>query len=146
MSPEFLTSIWNSSQIRSQIETAAHTTAGIWKISQGDMERFVLPVPALAEQQEIVRRVERLFAFADQIEARLAQAQTQVARLTQSLLAQAFRGELVPTESALAGREGRDYEPASVLLDRSRCERENQIASGRPRRVARKRGVKVRAT
>ena len=67
-----------------------------------------------------MRRVEKLFAFADQIEARLTQAQTHVDRLTQSLLRKAFRGELVPTEHALARCEGRDYEPATDILSRIR--------------------------
>ena len=110
----------------------------------GLLKRFRQSV--LAEHRQTVRRVERLFALADQIEARLTQAQTHVARLTQSLLAQAFRGELVPTEANLARREGRDYEPASVLLDRIRRERENQTASDSPRRAATKRGVKLRPT
>ena len=37
-------------------------------------------------------------------------------------LATAFRGELVPTEAELARREGREYEPASTLLERVRTE------------------------
>jgi type I restriction enzyme S subunit len=77
-----------------------------------------VPLPSLREQLEIVRRVEQLFAFADQIEGRLKQAQAHVDRLTQSLLRKAFRGELVPTEANLAAAEGRDYESASVLLER----------------------------
>ncbi|MBC7822073.1 MAG: hypothetical protein IAG10_34745 [Planctomycetaceae bacterium] len=68
----------------------------------------------------MVRRVEKLFAFADQIEARLRQAQAHIDRLMQSLLAKAFRGELVPTEHALAEQEHRHYEPASALLERIR--------------------------
>ena len=44
--------------------------------------------------------------------------------LTPSLLAKAFRGELVPTEADLARREKRDYESASALLHRIKCERE----------------------
>jgi hypothetical protein len=35
-----------------------------------------------------------------------------------------FRGELVPTVAELARQEGRQYEPASVLLERIRAERE----------------------
>ncbi|MCX7406540.1 MAG: hypothetical protein NTZ32_00470 [Planctomycetales bacterium] len=70
-----------------------------------------------------MRRVEKLFAFADQIEVRLRQVQAHVDRLTQSLLAKAFRGELVPTEHALAAREGRDYETAAALLERLRHSR-----------------------
>ena len=83
-----------------------------------DIKAFPTPVPPLAEQQEIVRRVEKLFGFADQIEAGLKRAQTHVDRLTQSLLAKAFQGKLVPTEAELARLEGQDYEPASVLLER----------------------------
>ncbi len=71
---------------------------------------FELPLAPLPEQQEIVRRVEALFELADQIEARFKKAQAQVDRLTPSLLARAFRGELVPQDP--------DDEPASVLLER----------------------------
>lgn len=81
-----------------------------------------IALPPLSEQEEIVRRVEKLFAFADQIEVRLRQAQAHVHRLTQSLLAKAFRGELVPTEAELAEREGRDYETAEQLLARVKAE------------------------
>jgi type I restriction enzyme S subunit len=84
----------------------------------GAMRVKPFPLPPLLEQQEIVRRVEKLFAFADQIEARLKHAQEHVDRLTQSILAKAFRGELVPTEAELARREGRAYETASELLAR----------------------------
>ena len=45
-------------------------------------------------------------------------------KVPQAILAKAFRGELVPTEAELARAEGRDYEPASVLLERIRKERE----------------------
>ena len=37
-----------------------------------------------------------------------------VEKITQAILAKAFRGELVPTEAELARQEGRDYEPASA--------------------------------
>lgn len=89
-----------------------------------DLKRLPLPVPPLPEQHEIVRRVEALFALADRIERRVAAARARVERVTQAVLAKAFRGELVETEAALARREGRDYEPASVLLERIRATRE----------------------
>ena len=66
------------------------------------------PLAPLAEQQEIVRRVEALFALADQIEARYAKAKAYIEKLTPSLLAKAFRGELVPQDP--------NDEPASSLL------------------------------
>jgi type I restriction enzyme, S subunit len=87
-------------------------------LNLADVRKLPVPLPPIVEQLEIERRVEQLFAFADQIEARLTRAQAQVDRLTQSILAKAFRGELVPTEAELARRERRDYEPASKLLER----------------------------
>jgi type I restriction enzyme S subunit len=82
-------------------------------------------LPPLAEQLEIVRRVEALFKLADAIEKRVASATARAEKLTQAILAKAFRGELVPTEAELARQEGREYEPASKLLERIRAEREN---------------------
>jgi type I restriction enzyme S subunit len=67
-------------------------------------------LPPIEEQTEIVRRIETLFAFADLLEARLETAQTSANRLTPSLLAKAFRGELVPQDP--------NDEPASELLKR----------------------------
>ena len=66
------------------------------RINLRQLRQFELGLPPRNEQSEIVRRVETLFAFADRLEACLAQAQTAVDRLTPSLLAKAFRGELVP--------------------------------------------------
>lgn len=95
---------------------------------------LAIPIPPETEQQEIVRRVESLFAFADLIESRLRQAQAHVDRLTQSLLAKAFRGELVPTEHTLATAEGREYEPASELLARIQAEQNSTSATVKPKR------------
>ncbi|HMC63959.1 MAG TPA: hypothetical protein VKI65_03395 [Gemmataceae bacterium] len=53
----------------------------------------------------------------------MAAATARAEKLTQAILAKAFRGELVPTEAELARREGRDYEPASVLLEQIKVER-----------------------
>jgi type I restriction enzyme, S subunit len=76
------------------------------------------PLPPLGEQREIVKRVEVLFALAEGIEVHTNAASVRADRLRQAILARAFRGELVSTEAELAAREGREYESASVLLER----------------------------
>jgi type I restriction enzyme S subunit len=91
-----------------------------------DNKRMPLPLPPSSEQSEIVRRVDAFFALADRIERHVFAATLRNDKLTQSILAKAFRGELEPTEAELARREGRDYEPASVLLERIRTERVDQ--------------------
>jgi type I restriction enzyme S subunit len=99
----------------------------------GALRSLKVTIPPLSEQNEIVRRVETLFAWADAVERRVEAAKARVEKLTQSVLAKAFRGELVPHEAELARREGRDYEPASVLLERIREQRSGRGATGRRR-------------
>lgn len=82
-----------------------------------EIRDFRIPLPPLPEQKEIVRRVEDLFKFADSIEERFNQAKAQVDKLTNSILAKAFRGELVPQDEA--------DESATVLLERIKADKEN---------------------
>jgi type I restriction enzyme S subunit len=92
-------------------------------LNVGDVKEFELRLPPLPEQHEIVRHVDAMFDLADAIEARVTAATTRADKITQAILAEAFRGELVPTEAELARQDGRDYEPASALLARIRATR-----------------------
>ncbi len=70
------------------------------------LARFEFGLLTKAEQHEIVRRVERLIAYADRLAARHAAALAQVEQLTPSVLAKAFRGELVVGEATTGGERG----------------------------------------
>jgi type I restriction enzyme S subunit len=83
--------------------------------------------------EEAVRQAEALLRYANTIEKQVSVANTRAERLTSSILAKAFRGELVPTEAEVARQEGRNYEPASVLLERIRSAREDCNAKWKPR-------------
>jgi type I restriction enzyme S subunit len=85
-------------------------------------------------QLEVVRRIEAMFKLIDTVEKRVETAKARAEKLTQTILARAFRGELVPAEAELARREGRYYEPASVLLARIKSERDAKQASQKVRR------------
>jgi type I restriction enzyme, S subunit len=108
-SPEFLRKLM-ASPIVFREAWARITGTAQPTLPLGNLRTIPVSVPPLTEQQEIVRRVEGLFALADQLELRLAKARGQVDKLTPSLLARAFRGELVP--------QNPNDEPASVLLER----------------------------
>lgn len=97
-------------------------------LNLGLLKAVQIPLPPIKEQNEIVRRVVALFSIADVIEQHVSAATDRADKLTQAILAKAFRGELVPTEAELARREGREYEPASVLLDRIKKERESHVS------------------
>lgn len=109
VSPEFLNLVLGSYGVRKQIEIPARSTSGVNNINSEEVRALEFMLPPLAEQQEIVRRVAGLFALADQLEQRLAQARKQVDKLTSSLLARAFAGKLVP--------QAPTDEPAEKLLE-----------------------------
>ncbi len=95
-------------------------------LSLKDVGNYPIPLPPLTEQEEVVRRVEAFFALANQIEARFVKAKARVDQLTQSLLAKAFRGELVPQDP--------NDEPVLVLLERikeERVKRETEVQRGK---------------
>lgn len=94
------------------------------------LNEVLVPTPPLEEQKEIVRRVEDLFKFADQIESRYQKARNYTDKLTQSILAKAFRGELVPQDE--------HDEPADVLLERIKVQRNENSSdkSHKPKKKA----------
>ena len=127
-------SVINPAHGRRQLLAAAYGQ-GKPGLNLENIRDVVVNLPPLAEQQEIVRRVEALFALADKIETRFKHARAQVDRLTPSLLARAFAGKLVPQDPA--------DEPASVLLDRLQSPRTEE--SPQKRRNSRKELKELRA-
>lgn len=99
------------------IETRKAAAGGAQpNLNLSKVRAITLMLPGLNEQIEIVKRVMSLLDLADQIEERVKGAQSRVDKLTQSILAKAFRGELVPQDP--------NDEPASELLERIQKERE----------------------
>jgi type I restriction enzyme, S subunit len=81
---------------RNEIESrATGNQMSMRNISQDSFRNIEIKFPPLEEQQEIVRRVESLFAKADRIEAQYQSLKAKIEQLPQALLAKAFRGELV---------------------------------------------------
>ena len=101
---------WNSWTVRQQVENAARTTAGIYKINQGHVSEFVLPLPCLTEQAEIGRILEARLEAAEMLEMEISANLARADALRQSVLKRAFVGQLVPQDA--------DDEPASALLKR----------------------------
>lgn len=116
---------------RSWARTVRTESVSQSNINVSRLQTMPVPVPPLAEQREIVRRIAELFALAEAIEKRIAAAAERADKLWRTILARALRGELVPTEAELAGGDGAGgaggesggYEPASDLLERISAER-----------------------
>jgi len=117
---KFLLYSLSTENIKRQAQAAATGTAQK-TIPLSGLRGFVIDLPSIDEQQEIVRCVETLFAYADRLENRYRRACTIVEQLTPALLDKAFWGDLVPQDP--------NDETASVLLNHIRMMRVNAEAT-----------------
>ncbi|EHG8446451.1 restriction endonuclease subunit S [Salmonella enterica subsp. enterica] len=113
---------FRSPQFRAYIDTLDSGTL-IKHLNIKDIKSYSLKLPSEEEQQEIVRRVEQLFDYANTIEKQVNSALTRVNSLTQSILAKAFRGELTAqwraeNPSLISGENS-----AAALLEKIKAER-----------------------
>ncbi len=103
-------------------------------INAQKLGKFELPFCSLEEQREVVRRINSLFLVANRLKQNYKEAKAYLDQLDRSILAKAFRGELVPQDP--------NDEPASVLLERIRAEREKldtkKKAKGKTEKKSRK--------
>ncbi len=102
-------------------------------LNKGFVQSMKFSLPPYEEQQEIVRRVEQLFAYADNIEQQAKAAKERVDKLTQAILAKAFRGELTLEWRAANPDLISGDNSAAALLARIQAER----ATVKPRKSRR---------
>lgn len=93
-------------------------------LTKADIIDHEVYLPRINEQLEIVRRVENLLAFADEIEKHVLAALERVTYLTQSILAKAFRGELTSDWRAANPELISGENSAEALLKKIKEERE----------------------
>jgi type I restriction enzyme S subunit len=129
--PQFAYLLLASPSTRQRIATAAKSTSGVNNVNASELRALPIALPPMPEQLEAVRRAQRLLAWADSLEHRLARSQRAVSSLTPATLAKAFRGELVPQDP--------NDEPASALLARLQAEREAAAPASKTKRARRAR-------
>lgn len=91
----FVFLLLNSAVVKNQLFAQAKSSAGINNINTVQLASLRIPLPPLEEQQKIVERVESIFRWADKLKDEVDAARERVDKLTASILAKAFRGELV---------------------------------------------------
>jgi type I restriction enzyme, S subunit len=109
-SAEFLEIALNTGATRTHVAERGKSAAGQIGISGDDIRSAPVPIPPIREQLQIARVVQALFAFRGAAISTVAGAVTRITELERTLLAKAFRGELVPQDP--------NDEPADVMLAR----------------------------
>lgn len=131
---KFLLVFLRSEQFRTQFFRGETGGVNQGNVGSAHIKASEIALPPIEEQTEIVRRVEQLFAFADQIEQRVKAAQSRVNHLTQSILAKAFRGELTADWREQHPELISGEHSASALLARIKAERAAQVPAKRTRK------------
>ncbi|RUT78946.1 restriction endonuclease subunit S [Ancylomarina longa] len=119
----------SSIRVREYFRKNASGTAGnMPKINQRIVSETPIVLYSEEEQQEIVRRIEELFAIADQLEVKCKLAKEKLVVLPYAILDKAFRGELLSEKELENIRKSPDWESSEKLLDRIN-EEKNEGAS-----------------
>lgn len=121
--PEYALAIFRCYLHTGAFRRIARWTTNIAHLGTQRFAKMSFPLPPLPEQQRIIDAVESYATRLDDAVATLSRVERNLARYRASVLTAAVEGRLVPTEAARAHQEGRDYEPASVLLERILAER-----------------------
>ena len=127
--PEYLQLVMMSPYMTSLIKSkSTGTTVGTITIVCA--KQYLIPIPPLDEQRKIIKRFDDLKLLIESYtgkEAALSKLNTQFPEiLKKSILQEAVRGKLVPQDPA--------DEPATVLLERIRAEKEQLIKAGKIKR------------
>lgn len=89
-----------------------------------------MPLPPVNEQQRIAENIDRIFKFVDELDNKKDDLQSLIEDVKSRILDLAIRGKLVPQDPT--------DEPASMLLERIREEKEELIKQGKIKRDKKK--------
>ena len=99
---------------------------GLQGLSSSALHNIIVPVPPVEEQKRIVDSIDSVLSLIEQIESHKQSLSSQIDNIKSKILDLAIRGKLVP--------QNPDDEPASVLLERIRAEKEELIKQGKIKR------------
>lgn len=115
LSPSYLETYIRT--IRADLAAFAPATAQK-NINLAILNEVVVPIPPEEELAEVDKKIQKALLLADNAQKEVTAGHAKLAAQEQAILAKAFRGELVPQDTA--------DEPASVLLERIKAAREAQ--------------------
>ena len=99
---------------------------GLQGLSSNALHNIIVPVPPVEEQKRIVDSIDSVLSLIEQIESHKQNLSSQIDNIKSKILDLAIRGKLVPQDP--------NDEPASILLERIRAEKEELIKQGKIKR------------
>jgi len=99
---------------------------GLQGLSSNALHNIIVPVPPVEEQKIIVDNIDSVLSLIEQTESHKQSLSSQIDNIKSKILDLAIHGKLVPQDP--------NDEPASVLLERIRAEKEELIKQGKIKR------------
>lgn len=90
----YLRHVWESEEVRADVERRARTSAGIFKINQANLAEVRVPLPDREEQERVAARLDRQLAKSDEVRKSAEERLAAINNVPAALLRRAFSGEL----------------------------------------------------
>ena len=113
-----------------QLELIGGHGIGLQSLSSKAIHNIIMPLPPVNEQQRIAENIDRIFKFVDELDNKKDDLRSLIEDVKSRILDLAIRGKLVPQDPT--------DEPASVLLERIKAEKEELIKQGKIKRDKKK--------
>ena len=123
---EYLNAVMNSSYAREYCTSVRTDAVNQSNINATKLGHFLIAIPSKSEQKRIGEKISESIKVINIIEQEKLDLQTMATNVKSKILDLAIRGKLVPQDP--------NDEPASVLLERIRAEKEELIKQGKIKR------------
>jgi type I restriction enzyme S subunit len=92
-------------------------------VGMSELKEIPIPTPSIQEQHQILKEIESRLSVCDKVEESINESLEKANALRQSILKKAFEGTLLSEEEIAACKSAKDYEPATVLLEKIKAEK-----------------------
>ena len=123
---DYLFYLLQDGELLKMLESLSDRTCGQDGINMYELNRYIVGIPPLDEQNRITQYLISVLPIVDNMASNKAELESLITQTKAKILDLAIRGQLVPQDP--------NDEPASVLLERIRAEKEELIRQGKIKR------------
>ena len=123
---DYLFYLLQDGELLKMLESLSDRTCGQDGINMYELNRYIVGIPPLDEQNRITQYLISVLPIVDNIASNKAELESLITQTKAKILDLAIRGQFVPQDP--------NDEPASILLDRIRAEKEELIKQGKIKR------------